>query len=223
MKRATTLVLCATLVWICGATRASADPVRVTSGFLLTTGQNTFSPPSFISGTDGFTLSTNLAVGVGSGLVAPLFCFDPDCAPGRTISLEAFLAPNDAGLENPVMTLGGQTFDDFSLNSDYALLLTMEGSFVAPPFDGENDAIVTAPFTFKGLFSQVDGTTMLTGRGTATVRLRRGDGIDHDAWDGASVRYDFEDAAPVPEPATLVLLGSGLAAIAVRKRRSNAR
>jgi hypothetical protein len=37
-------------------------------------------------------------------------------------------------------------------------------------------------------------------------------------WVVDQVRYDFGDSAPVPEPATLTLLGIGLAATALRAR-----
>jgi hypothetical protein len=221
MTRAAHVVLCASLIVVSTATFAVADPVRVTDGFLVATGRNTTSPPSLISGTDGFTLSTRISVGVTSGLVEPLFCFgSPECAPGQTIGVNAFLMPNDGGLVDTVMTLGGRVFDDFSFNSDYSVLLEMAGSFVAPPFDGDNDAIVTTPFTFMGRFDLANQpTTFMTGRGTATVRLTRGEGIDNQAWDGASVRYDFEGAAPVPEPATMILVGAGLAGVAAVRRR----
>jgi PEP-CTERM motif len=35
------------------------------------------------------------------------------------------------------------------------------------------------------------------------------------------VRYQFEDVAPTPEPATLVLLASGLGVVAARRNRPN--
>jgi hypothetical protein len=38
-------------------------------------------------------------------------------------------------------------------------------------------------------------------------------------WVGSSVRYDFVSADPVPEPASMLLFGSGLAALAAVRRR----
>ena len=64
---------------------ASADPVTITSGFLLTEGWNVVSRPSTVSGTDGFHMTTTLAIGAGSGRIDPIgFCMgESECAPGR--------------------------------------------------------------------------------------------------------------------------------------------
>jgi hypothetical protein len=40
------------------------------------------------------------------------------------------------------------------------------------------------------------------------------------AFDFVSIRYDFAAAEPVPEPFTLLLVGSGLGGIALRTRRA---
>jgi PEP-CTERM motif-containing protein len=36
----------------------------------------------------------------------------------------------------------------------------------------------------------------------------------------ADLWYDFDDAEPIPEPATIVLVGAGAAAMAARRWRS---
>ena len=54
------------------------------------------------------------------------------------------------------------------------------------------------------------------GSGLATVRLEQAFG----SYWITSIRYDFQ---PTPEPATLVLLGSGIAGLAARQRRRSRR
>jgi hypothetical protein len=38
-------------------------------------------------------------------------------------------------------------------------------------------------------------------------------------WDATQVRYDFQDASAVPEPSSMMLLGSGLMALTGARRR----
>ena len=55
----------------------------------------------------------------------------------------------------------------------------------------------------------------VVGRGTATIEL-----IPHPAgdpfWEFSRVRYEFSDAQPIPEPATLLLFGTGMFALAAK-------
>ena len=79
-----------------------------------------------------------------------------------------------------------------------------------------------SPFELAGtlaLFELGTGTPIFSGevfgRGTATFQFVT-------APNGASIvsgaTYDFNGDAPVPEPATLVLVGAGLAGVAARRR-----
>jgi hypothetical protein len=99
------------------------------------------------------------------------------------------------------------------------------GSVIVPDVAGR--AVLTAPFTASGFLAAYDNiartgaplfSTALSGRGTASVTFFNsyppGEGIDAD-----SISYQFDDSAPIPEPATLLLMGSGLSAIYLRRRR----
>ncbi|MGZ8842462.1 MAG: PEP-CTERM sorting domain-containing protein [Pyrinomonadaceae bacterium] len=65
-------------------------------------------------------------------------------------------------------------------------------------------------------------STEITGSGIATLTLRRPGGNQQAGFAIDTARYDFSPAA-VPEPATVILLTTGLAGIVVRKRRRSLR
>jgi len=88
-------------------------------------------------------------------------------------------------------------------------------------------AVASSPFTFTGTVTAFADeaptsplfSTALTGTGTATVRFFRE--LDGGTAEVFRVSHDFApDAAPVPEPASVILLASGLGALAIRRRRA---
>jgi hypothetical protein len=62
---------------------------------------------------------------------------------------------------------------------------------------------------------------LLTGHGVTTAAFTQTPGQQTPLFSFQSVRYDFTSDAAVPEPATLLLFGSGLGAAYLRKRLGN--
>lgn len=106
--------------------------------------------------------------------------------------------------------------------------LSLDGSTLGMAFFDFAGLSITAtpsaapsPFSAAGFFRIVDenGTILFNdnvfGAGTATwgfLPLPEGGNVVY------TVRYDFSDAAPTPEPTTLLLIGSGLAGAVLRRR-----
>jgi PEP-CTERM motif len=195
----------------------SADPINIISGSLVL---NPFNGPITLVGDRGFTFESG--VNVSGGFFLPweqcdnLHSPEP-CLPGSSLGLTATWLGND--VTGPA-TLDGVTYSAVgSLSSSSSMNVQFLGTAVLPPLS--SSATVTAPFTFEGsFFHPVDGMTVndpLTGSGFATLLFSP---TANGTWHLDSARYDFGNPSPTPEPASLLLMGSGILALAafVRSR-----
>ena len=198
------------LLWALLTFPVSADPIRIIGGSLVI---DQPSPPLGvlnIEGFDDFRLSAiTEAVDLGHQC--------SPCAPGDSLNLSGF-----ARAGHYVTLQGGPVPSNppWRPRSLFAYRFEAE-NVIVPPLG--TSGILTSPFVFTGplIFDNIDQAARPTmsfelfGRGTATVELRPNP-FGTPVWEFARARYEF---APVPEPTTLLLVSSGLAAVAWRRGR----
>ena len=211
------------------APAARADIITITSGTATLPWDD---PGSFRIEGDGLFLASLF-------FSVPVFpqgqCFG-GCAPGAAVDLTTVFggAPGfNLGLGQGAV-VGGVTY---AQTDQFATWLRLSGQFTfdagtvtLPPVGAEGDRVarVSAPFVFSGTVSGVPRRSgpevpplfdvELGGRGTATLSvIDVGDGL----WHFPEISYAFENPSPVPEPGSLLLLGSGVAGLlaAVRRKR----
>jgi hypothetical protein len=197
------------------AAATSADPITITSGFVTVGG---FARGSFRSTSVSLTSGDSFVLNVGnsdgpSQPVPPCSQFAP-CTAGATTT-----ASRDFSLGNAV---GSGTLD----GTAYSTVLIRGSNFsftsgdVVLPDTTEDAFDLSSPFLFQGMASiwtvgssntpTFFGDVSLIGHGTATTHLERfGTGY---AVSGFTYEFANDTASPTPEPASMLLLGTGLVA-----------
>ena len=216
MSKLFTTICISLLVVTFSPSIASADPIEITSGFVSVLRLR--GPTYNLVGLDFVATG-----GAGEhGNTGPDLC--SPCRPGDIIPLNSLYAGSSLGLGTAIVN--GNVFP----NLIFSGVFEFTGDPLVIP-DSVSNVVLTAPFSFSGFLAgclHSDPscqtpvfTTELMGSGVSRVELTRHlDSQGRAFFEFVRVTHVF---GPIPEPTSLLLLTSGLAAIGAAKLKRRRR
>lgn len=202
---------------------ANAEPVTITNGFVSVT-SNVRDTLSFNFSGEGLSAhGVDLHAPVAQ-YMSPCLSSASLCQPGDLISPSALIQLTAEPGSGSSVTFNGTSVLVTWASHDSFLQFT--GAGVVIPSSAADQITLTMPFEMVGTLNvhslndpgPVIFSTTINGSGIATLTLLRPPG-NPAGFAITAARYDF-NPAPIPEPATIILLATGLAGIVGKRYRS---